>query len=152
MIGSVIGILYTLFSLNLYHFYLYFYCVGFFSLINSLIPWGEIDFEKISLYYWSGLKRKAVTFYWNQIESVGFIKEKKKVQGGARIGLPIEVEKKVFCIKMKEDYKNTDQLCDATNKDSFYYDDQNKNFIVYQKPENGFLSLIFHAQKFTNIL
>ena len=95
LLGIVALIIYYLFSLNWYHFYLYFFLAGIFSLIYSFFSWGKADSTKLTLYIYKLFRRVKVTFPWEQIDSISkgheFMKEPTVVLGG-NAGIPITIE------------------------------------------------------------
>ena len=158
LLGIVALIIYYLFSLNWYHFYLYFFLAGIFSLIYSFFSWGKADSTKLTLYIYKLFRRVKVTFPWEQIDSISkgheFMKEPTVVLGG-NAGIPITIETEAENIEIVLKGKIEDPTKFISKKTIRYKEtlsSKSSNKIIISKlPDEGIDFFLCKVKEFTGI-
>jgi len=147
-IGFFVLIVYQFFTLNLYHFYLYFYLAGCIPLFNSIRKWALLNDRGVSIFY-GLLFRRKVFLNWDQVNSVAVIEVIKKTfygSGGKFGHYPggptIDVEYPAISISFSGTIPDQEKYRITKKKDSFWGIEDigiDKNsLIIHATPECGF--------------
>jgi hypothetical protein len=149
--GAFAQILYNAFSMQLYHYYIYFYIVGLILLTDSLIGWGKLNVDGIKIRIGLGFK-SILYFKWRDISEVQIVNIKKtsNITSGGLSKIPFtsvyydralvltfnnavnrELKTKLEAIKKRSIFKEKVAL-----------DDQKNKLMVFEKPEEGFRKIV----------
>jgi hypothetical protein len=138
------------------HFYLF--AVGVVSLIYSFSKCAEINNQELKIFYGLFLNRKAISFKWDEIRSVGLsnIKKVDIWQAGDRVRVPVkeEYEIELLEIKLKAPLgKETISHISLHDKINFFIKElqfsvDGSKIFIKNPPDKGFKKLISEAAKY----
>jgi len=149
--GAIAQILYNFFSMQLYHYYIYFYIVGIILLADALIGWGRLNADGIKIRLGLGF-RNTLYFKWQDIIKVEIrnIKKTSTISSGGLSNIPFIHSD---CVRALVLTFNLPFNCDLKSKidtikkfsmfkDKIDCDDQENELIVFEKPDGGFRKVV----------
>ena len=157
--GAFAQILYNVFSMQLYHYYIYFYVVGIILLIDSIIGWGKLNSNGINIRL-GFIFKKNLNLEWKDIIKVEVkgVKETSVITSGGLSKIPFVHSDYamvlVFTLKNKLNYDIKSKIC-AINKYGLFppklgFDDQQGTLIVYEKPDGGFTKVVNNIKRYAS--
>ena len=157
--GALAQILYNVFSMQLYHYYIYFYIVGIILLVDSIIGWGKLNADGIDIRLGLGLKR-TLYFQLRDIIKVEIkdIKKTSIISSGGLSKIPFinsdYVRALVLTFNKSFDHDSKAKIEEIKKntmfKDKVDFDNQENKLFVFEKPDGGFRKVVTAIKKYSS--
>lgn len=158
--GAIAQILYNAFSMQLYHYYIYFYIVGLILLADSLIGWGSLNANGIKIRLGIGFKSNLY-FEWKDILKVEVVNFKRTsiITSGGLSKIPYVADFYIralvltSCNGFSQELKTKIQAIRKRSifKEKVALDCQKNKVIFFEKPEGGFIKVVSTLKSYENL-